>query len=103
MSPLDVVLPCTDFNPGDDKDTGGYPWNPKLAAGGARSYTSAMVWKSSQWSAGGNNQYPYTSTKTSSFTVLDNLVQYFDNQALFPNMKQIIVAGHSLGAQTVHR
>jgi hypothetical protein len=86
----------------DDKGSG-YPWNTSLAAGGARSYTSALVWKGSQWAAGGNNQYPYKSTTTSSYTVLDTLVQYFDNKALFPNMKQIVVAGHSLGAQTVHR
>jgi hypothetical protein len=35
--------------------------------------------------------------------VLDTLVRYFDDRTLFPNMKQIVVAGHSLGAQTVHR
>jgi hypothetical protein len=34
---------------------------------------------------------------------LDQIIQYFDNTALFPNMKQIIIAGHSLGAQTVQR
>jgi hypothetical protein len=98
-----VAILAPYFPNGDDKDTGGYPWNATLKAGGARSYTSAMVWKGSQWSAGGNNQYPYLSTSTSSYTVLDTLVQYFDNKSLFPNMKQIIVAGHSLGAQTVHR
>jgi hypothetical protein len=98
-----VAILAPYFPNGDDKDTGGYPWNASLKAGGARSYTSAMVWKGSQWSAGGNNQYPYLSTSTSSYTVLDTLVQYFDNKSLFPNMKQIIVAGHSLGAQTVHR
>jgi hypothetical protein len=86
---------------GDDKRIG-YPWTDGLSAGRG-STTSALVWKGSQWSAGGNNQYPYYSQTTSSYTVLDTLVQYFDDRTLFPNMKQIVVAGHSLGAQTVHR
>ena len=86
---------------GDDKGTG-YPWTDGLKPQRG-STTSALVWKSSQWSAGANNQYPYYSQTTSSYTVLDTLVQYFDDRTLFPNMKQIVVAGHSLGAQTVQR
>lgn len=35
--------------------------------------------------------------------MLDQIIQYFDNPTLFPNMKQIVIAGHSLGAQTVQR
>lgn len=53
--------------------------------------------------AGANNQYPYNAKTVSSYTVLDQIVQYFDNQTLFPKMKQIVIAGHSLGAQTVKR
>jgi hypothetical protein len=86
---------------GDDKRTG-YPWTDGLSPGRG-STTSALVWKSSQWSAGGNNQYPYYSQATSSYTVLDTLIQYFDDRTLYPNMKQIVIAGHSLGAQTVQR
>lgn len=35
--------------------------------------------------------------------MLDQLIQYFDNTNIFPNMKQIVIAGHSLGGQTVQR
>lgn len=96
-----VAIMSPYFANGDDKRTG-YPWTDGLSPGRG-STTSALVWKSSQWSAGGNNQYPYYSQTTSSYTVLDTLVQYFDDKSLFPNMKQIVVAGHSLGAQTVQR
>ncbi|USW48743.1 Putative carbohydrate-binding WSC, PAN/Apple domain, alpha/Beta hydrolase [Septoria linicola] len=96
-----VAILAPYFPNGDDKRTG-YPWTDGLAAGKG-STTNCLVWPGSQWSAGGNNQYPSSSKGTSSYTVLDQLVQYFDNRALFPNMKQIVVAGHSLGAQTVQR
>lgn len=35
--------------------------------------------------------------------MLDQIVQYFDNATLFPKMQQIVIAGHSLGGQTVQR
>ncbi|KAM0714477.1 hypothetical protein Q7P37_010264 [Cladosporium fusiforme] len=96
-----VAIMAPYFPNGDDKGTG-YPWTEGLAPGRG-STTSALVWKSSQWSAGGDNQYPWNSKTTSSYMVLDTLIQYFDDRKLFPNMKQIVIAGHSLGAQTVHR
>ncbi|CAK3895299.1 hypothetical protein AC578_1337 [Lecanosticta acicola] len=96
-----VAIMAPYFPNGDDKSTG-YPWTDGLSAGKG-STSNALVWKSSQWSAGGNNQYPYTSKTTSSYTVLDQIVQYFDNATLFPSMKQIVIAGHSLGGQTVQR
>ncbi|KAK6076275.1 glyoxal oxidase precursor [Seiridium cupressi] len=96
-----VAIMAPYFPNGDDKNYG-YPWTDGLKAGRG-STSNCLVWPSSQWSAGGNNQYPYTSKNTSSYTVLDQIVQYFDNTALFPNMKQIVIAGHSMGAQTVQR
>jgi hypothetical protein len=101
VSWLDFVASSANTTIGDDKGKG-YPWTDGLKPQRG-STTSALVWKSSQWSAGANNQYPYYSQSTSSYTVLDTLVQYFDDRTLFPNMKQIVVAGHSLGAQTVQR
>lgn len=85
------------FANGDDKGTG-YSWSTKDG-----STSSALVWKGSQWSAGGNNQYPKANPTISSFEVLDQLIKYFDNQTVFPNMKHIVIAGHSLGAQAVAR
>lgn len=89
------------FPNGDDKNIG-YPWTAGLAAGKG-STTNALVWQASYWASGANNQYPSSSTSVSSFEVLDQLVKYFDNRAMFPNMKHIVVGGHSLGAQTTNR
>lgn len=98
-----VAIVAPYFTNGNDKDTGGYPWIDGLPPGQG-SYTSALVWKGSQWSAGGNAQYPYKFKGTiSSYTCLDQIVQYFDDKAVFPNLNQIVVAGHSLGGQTVQR
>ncbi|KAL1648097.1 hypothetical protein SLS58_002424 [Diplodia intermedia] len=93
-----VAILAPYFTNGDDKSTGGYPW-----VDGKGSTTSALVWKGSQWASGANNQYPKTQTTVSSYAVLDQLTTYFDNKTLFPNINQIVVAGHSLGAQTVQR
>lgn len=89
------------FPNGDDKNYG-YPWINGLKPGQG-SITNCLVWSGSQWSAGGINQYPYKNSVTSSYTALDQIVQYFDNTTMFPNMNQIVVAGHSLGGQTVQR
>lgn len=63
-----------------------------------------LYWKGSQWSAGASNRYPRDARRAvSSFDVLDQIVRFFDKKALFPNLKHIVVAGHSLGAQTVLR
>jgi pimeloyl-ACP methyl ester carboxylesterase len=65
--------------------------------------TSVLVWAGSQWSGGANNQYPHKQQTISSYKAIDTILQYYSNSALYPNLKQIIVAGHSLGAQLVQR
>jgi len=98
-----VAIVAPFFANGNDKDTQAYPWVNGLKSGQG-SITNTLVWSGSQWSAGGNNQYPWTSSKNiSSYTVLDQMIQYFDNKTAFPNINQIVIAGHSLGGQTVQR
>ena len=94
-----VIAPY--FTNGDDKGYA-YPWTAGKPTGQG-STSNALVWQGDEWSAGSNNQYPYTSTNTSAFTVLDTLVQYFDNTTLFPKMKQIVIVGHSMGGQMAQR
>jgi hypothetical protein len=55
------------------------------------------------WFSGINNIYPKAQTTVSSFEAIDQVVQWFANQTNFPNLKQIVVAGHSAGAQMTHR
>lgn len=99
-----VAIMAPMFASGNDKqgntDQYAYPWVDGKKAG-LGSVSNCLVWKGSQWSAGGDAQYPKASENTiSSYYVLDELVQYFDNASQFPNMKQIVVSGHSLGMPT---
>lgn len=96
-----VAIMAPYFPNGDDKNIG-YPWVSGLSPGRG-SNTSALVWSASDWADGSNNQYPYQSTTMSSFTVLDQLIAYFNDPTIYPNMQQIVIAGHSLGGQTVNR
>ncbi|KAF2239090.1 hypothetical protein EV356DRAFT_523854 [Viridothelium virens] len=96
-----VAIMAPYFPNGDDKNYG-YPWTDGLAPGKG-STTNALVWQGSQWAGGANNQYPSYSVHTSSYDALDQAVKWFDNTAVFPNMHQIVIAGHSLGAQTTNR
>ncbi|KAI5236520.1 hypothetical protein E4T42_09446 [Aureobasidium subglaciale] len=103
-----VVINAPSFPNGDDKNIT-YPyWDyppgaKKKASGGAQSFTNLLVWKASQWAGGGTNQYPTKSIGVSSYDVLDQLIQYYGDKSVFPNINQIVIAGHSLGAQTVQR
>lgn len=96
-----VAIICPYFPNGKDKHVG-YPWQDGLSPGKG-SISNALVWPGSKWSAGANNQYPHDAQTVSSFEVLDQLVKFFDDKSQFPNVKQIVVGGHSLGAQTVQR
>ena len=90
------------FASGADK-TFAYPWDDTLK-GGRSSNTSALVWPGSQWSAGGDNQYPFAQKgEISAFYVLDEVIKYYDNKEMFPNMKSIVLVGHSMGGQMMQR
>lgn len=96
------VAICAPYFPnGNDKNVG-YPWTNGLAAG-AGSTSSALVWTGSQFADGANNVYPYKTKTMSSYAVLDLLIKYFDDKTAFPNLNEIVIAGHSLGAQTTQR
>lgn len=47
--------------------------------------------------------YPAGQITTTSFNVVDQTLQYYNNVAMYPNMKQAIVAGHTLDAQMIQR
>lgn len=71
------------FPNGDDK-TSGYPWTDDLPAGEG-STSNALVWKASGWASGTDAIYPAYPTNInhiSSYDVLDQMVQYFDNKTI---------------------
>lgn len=99
---VDSVAVMAPYFPNGNDRGFAYPWTDGLKPGRG-STTNALVWSGSEWSAGVDNQYPHDSRDTSSFYVLDTLIKYFDDATLFPNLKQIVLAGHSLGGQMLQR
>jgi len=54
------------------------------------------------WASGHQNTQP-TSVQASAYDVLDELINYYLDAAKFPNLKAVVIAGHSLGAQMAQR
>jgi len=60
-------------------------------------------WGFGAWEDGGDSTQPSPQKSVSSFTVMDLLVMYFAEKPYFPNLKEIIVAGHGAGGDFVLR
>lgn len=60
-----------------------------------------LFWGGSEWSGG--NKSNNAGTQVSSYAVIDDLVQTVANQAKFPNLTEIVIAGHSAGGQLTQR
>lgn len=70
-----VLMIAPYFPNGNDKNVG-FPWV------NSTSTTNALVWQGSGFAGGYNNQYPTSQATVSSFSVLDQLIQYYDNKTL---------------------
>lgn len=65
--------------------------------------SNALGFQDWEWFSGGNSIYPSNTSTVSSYDVLDQIIQYFDDKSIYPNMEKIVIAGHSMGAQMVNR
>jgi hypothetical protein len=61
---------------------------------------NVLRWHANQWMAGENSVGP---KPVSSFLVIDHILRRLSDSKLFPNLKEIVIAGHSGGAQVVQR
>jgi hypothetical protein len=59
-----------------------------------------LRWRHNEWEAGSPASGPIP---LSTFDVADALIERLDDSSLFPNMRAIVLAGHSGGAQLVQR
>lgn len=91
------------YFPNDNHAGTGFPYNPNGATPDEKYPSPALVWYGTEWSGGANNQYPPRLRSVSAYDALDQIVQYYGNKSIFPNMKHIVVSGHSMGAQMLHR
>ena len=63
-----------------------------------------LVWSSNGWKDGEDTlSNPVKNGANSSFAALDDLFLLMANKSLYPNLQQIVLAGHSAGAQFVQR
>ncbi|KAK0477863.1 hypothetical protein IW261DRAFT_1565659 [Armillaria novae-zelandiae] len=62
-----------------------------------------LLWGKTNWISGSRNVGPDSVTGVSSFDVLDALVAYYMDRNLYPNLKVLVVGGHSAGGQMAQR
>ena len=59
-----------------------------------------MRWREGTWESGSPATSPI---RVSSYVVIDSIIRKLSDQQLFPNLKLIVIAGHSGGGQAVQR
>lgn len=63
-----------------------------------------LCWSSTtSWTQGNKSSQNCTETRTSSYAVLDQVLETFLDRNLYPNMERFIIGGHSAGGQIVSR
>jgi pimeloyl-ACP methyl ester carboxylesterase len=61
---------------------------------------TVLRWQGNEWMAGGLSTGPFP---LSSYAALDEIIARLGDRQQFPDVKQIVIAGHSGGAQVVQR
>jgi pimeloyl-ACP methyl ester carboxylesterase len=61
---------------------------------------AVLRWHANDWMAGDKS---VGAKPVSSFVVIDHILRRLSDSKLFPNLKEIVIAGHSGGAQVVQR
>ncbi|KAK0204354.1 hypothetical protein DFS33DRAFT_1434599 [Desarmillaria ectypa] len=72
-----------------------------LNAGAAQD--GQLLWGNTTWISGQRNVAPDSVSSISSFDVLDALVSYYMDRSVYPNLKVLVIGGHSAGGQMAQR
>jgi hypothetical protein len=81
-----------------------FPTEADIEAGKAAN--DALFWSQSGWKQGDESKSSSSHSrqiKASSFETIDLIIQKLCNRKNFPNLRMIVIAGHSAGAQFVNR
>jgi pimeloyl-ACP methyl ester carboxylesterase len=63
-----------------------------------------IFFNGSSWQYGGSSRGPAALIDSmSAYAVMDNFTDMLFDRALYPNLNQVVVAGHSMGGQASHR
>ncbi|KAK0212064.1 hypothetical protein DFS33DRAFT_1248379, partial [Desarmillaria ectypa] len=70
---------------------------------GGAAQDGQLLWGTTTWISGHPNIAPDSVSDFSSFDVLDALVAHYMDKSVYPNLKVLVVGGHSAGGQTTQR
>lgn len=81
----------------------GPAWLNEMDQQAGASLPNEIIFHGSQWQSGGNSRSPELNSSITSYEAVDRLTDILFDKAQFPNLNQVVVAGHSMGAQMVQR
>ncbi|KAN0063149.1 hypothetical protein ACQY0O_004313 [Thecaphora frezii] len=88
QSEVMIIAPC--FMNQNDKSAGAVGQNEVFFHG-------------SQWQSGGSSRNEGVTPGISTYAIMDNITDWLFLSGEFPNLHQVVVAGHSMGGQATHR
>lgn len=65
--------------------------------------TNELIFHGTQWNSGGYSRWPPIEHSITSYQAIDAINDMLFDQAQFPNLNQVVIAGHSMGGQAVER
>ncbi|KAL1744675.1 hypothetical protein HDZ31DRAFT_38076 [Schizophyllum fasciatum] len=74
-----------------------------IQAGATSGIDGTLYWSGTTWMSGHYNLGPTNFANISSYDVMDDLIDYYLDKEQFPNLDQVVIAGHSAGAQFSQR
>ncbi|UZJ52903.1 hypothetical protein CBS101457_002223 [Exobasidium rhododendri] len=78
-------------------------WMNELDQQGGAVQGNEIYFHGSEWEAGGNSVGPNLTKSYPGYSVVDNFTDMLFDKAQYPNMNQVVIAGHSMGGQATHR
>lgn len=72
-----------------------------LAAGAA--HANEIVFHGSSWQRGAPSRNPPMKHAVTSYAAVDQIIEQLFNKKTYPNLNQVVVAGHSMGGQAAQR
>ncbi|CAO1633210.1 unnamed protein product [Sympodiomycopsis kandeliae] len=62
-----------------------------------------LVFHGTQWQSGGYSRAPVLNHSITTYEAIDTFTEMLFDKKVFPNLNQVVVAGHSMGGQMVQR
>lgn len=67
------------------------------------SLPNELIFHGSQWQSGGTSRSPELPSSITTYDVMDHFLDWLFDQTQFPNLNQVVIAGHSMGASATQK